>query len=150
MSHRYTFWGLMALFIVLGVTGGYVLSLTPIEHDMLDAVAVVQRNSPRFVVSDPIPGANWAKSGSLYLCRTPRTAEELDGLNKGVGGDDPRWEGILCFKGIDNTTLYVPWVSEAGPDCVHYRSFAIWGDPAEVKEVQALLAAEGIEPPPEG
>lgn len=73
-------WLLAAVVAVFALAAGYVLPRPSRSGDMLDAVAAVQRHSPRFLVSEPMPPANWTKSGALFLCRTSRTAEELDGL----------------------------------------------------------------------
>jgi hypothetical protein len=115
--------------------------------DMLDAVAAVQRRSPRFLVSEPVPRANWARGGALYLCRTPRTAAEVDDLGKQPSRPDPSWAGVVCFKGTgDPHELDFPWVSEGGDRCLLYPEFAVFGDPEMLNEVRAILSAEGFQP----
>jgi hypothetical protein len=116
---------------------------------MLDAVAAVQRRSPRFLVSEPMPTANWVRSGTLYLCRTARTAVEVDGLSKHPQLPDPNWAGVVCFKGTaDPSQFDIPWVSEGGDRCLKYGVFAIFGDPEVLQEVRAILEAEGFQSAP--
>jgi hypothetical protein len=92
-----------------------------------------------------LPPASWAQTGALYLCRTPRTAADVDSLSKHPWRPDPRWVGVVCFKGTAHPKeLYVPWVSEGGDRCLDYGVFAVFGDPELLREVRAVLAAEGF------
>jgi len=110
--------------------------------DMLDAVAAVQRRAPLFLISEPCPAGNWAEGGALYLCRSPKTALEVEQLSRKPGGKFP-WDGVVCFKGTsDPRVAYVPWVSDG--NCLHYGRFAVFGDPELVEEVRALLAEAGF------
>jgi hypothetical protein len=139
-------WSLLALVSLLGLLAGYVLPRPPRQGgDLLDAVAAVQRRAPRFLVSEPLPTANWGQSGALYLCRTPRTAQEVDGLSKHPGRPDPRWAGVVCFKATANPNqFYVPWVADGGDRCLDYGAFAVFGDTELLQEMRAILAAEGF------
>lgn len=114
--------------------------------DLLDAVAAVQWRSPRFLVSEPAPPGNWVRTGTFYLCRTARTAEELDGMSRYPRRAGPRWAGVVCFKGTAAPGHYVPWVAEEADHCLRYGAFAVFGDPEELREVGAILAAEGFRP----
>jgi hypothetical protein len=137
----------LALVCVLAVAAGYALP-RPARRggDLLDAVAAVQRRSPRFLISEPVPPANLVRTGALYLCRTPRTAQDVDGLSKHPSRPDPRWAGVVCFKGTaDPDQLDVPWVSDGGDRCLDYGTFAVFGDPEMLREVRAILAAEGFQ-----
>ena len=72
----------------------------------------------------------------------------MDGLSKHPGRPDPRWAGVVCFKGTaDRHPAYVPWVAEGGDRCLDYGRFAVFGDPDMLREVRATLAAEGFPPP---
>ncbi len=142
-------WCLSGLLAVAAVAGWGYAPQRPGQPggDMLDAVAAVQRRAPRFLISEPVPLANWARGGALYLCRAPRTAADVDGLGKQPSLPDPRWAGVVCFRGTDDPSVFdVPWVSEGGDRCLRYPNFAVFGDPDMLKEVQALLAAEGFQP----
>jgi hypothetical protein len=113
---------------------------------MLDAIAAVQRRLPRFLISEPKPSGNWMRTGALYLCRAPKTAAELDGLSKYPWCSDPRWAGVVCFRGTrDSTHLYIPWVTEGGEQCLDYGDFAVFGDRDMVQEVRAILAEKGFQ-----
>src|SRR5262245_45534029 len=149
MSRPFKYWVALALVSGLALAAGYALPRPGRPGgDLLDAVAAVQRRSPRFLVSEPRPGANWARAGALYLCRTPRTAADVDGLGKQPGRPDPRWAGVVCFHGtVDPHRLHHPWLAEGGERCLHYGRFAVFGDPEELREVRAILAAEGFPPP---
>jgi hypothetical protein len=122
----------------------------------MDAIAAVQRRSPRFLISEhpgvrvtgPIAPANWLQTGAIYLCRTPRTIQDVDGLSKYPDRPDPRWAGIVCFRGTaDPRQAYVPWLAEGGDHCLHYGAFAVYGDPEVLDEVRVILAAAGFPPP---
>jgi hypothetical protein len=117
--------------------------------DMLDAVMAVQRQAPLFLISDPMPAANWARTGALYLCRTSRTVEEMEGLRRFPGRSDPRWDGVVCFKGtadLHQAYLYIPWVSEGGDHCIFYGTFAVFGDPKLLAKIRTILASKGFQP----
>src|SRR5262245_27285566 len=135
-----------ALGCVLALVAGFFLGRPgPRGRDMLDAVAAVQRRSPRFLVSEPRPRANWAQGGALYLCRSRRAVEDVDGLGKQPGQHDPGWAGVVCFKGTtDPNLIYHPWVMDGGDRCLRYRTFAVFGDPELLREVRLILAAEGF------
>ena len=141
---------LLALVAVLGLLAGYALPRpTRRGGDMLDAVAAVQRRSPRFLVSEPMPTPNWARSGTLYLCRTPRAALDLDSLLPDPGQEAPRWAGVVCFRGTaDPNRLDAPRVQEGRDRCLRYRDFEVFGDPEVLQEVRAILDAEGFRPVP--
>jgi hypothetical protein len=112
---------------------------------MLDAVAAVQRHSPRFVISDVSPPAHWSQMGALYLCRQQKTVADMDDLSKDPTRPDPRWTGVVCFKGTaDPNQLHVPWIAEGGDRCLIYDTFAVFGDAEVLQEVQTILAAEGF------
>jgi len=153
MSHPPKSWVRLAVASALALAAGYALPRPGRQTgDLLDAVAAVQRRSPRFLVSEPRPPATWARAGALYLCRTPKTAEDLDALSKYPGRADARWAGVVCFQGTDHprqSDLYLPGDSEGGDRCLHYGAFAVFGDPELLQEVQAILAAEGFRPTPE-
>jgi hypothetical protein len=135
----------LAVVFAVALAVGYALPRSRTGGDLLDAVAAVQRDSPRFLISEPCPPANWARMGALYLCRAPRTAEQIDELSK-YPWDDRGWEGIVCFKGaLDPRRSYDPWISEGGSHCVRYHSFAVFGDPGCLEEVCGILAAAGFE-----
>jgi hypothetical protein len=114
---------------------------------MMDAVAAVQRHSPRFMISEPRPCADWVHSGALYLCRKPRTVADVEGLSKDPERADACWAGVICFRGTPNTRqLLVPWVATGGDRCLDYGDFAVFGDRDLLREVRAILANEGFEP----
>jgi hypothetical protein len=138
----------LALVAVLALAAGYALPRPQRRGGgMLDAVAAVQRRSPRFLISEPAPAGDWAQRGALYLCRTPRTAADLDGLSKHPGSPDPGWAGVVCFQGtVDPYTVYHPWLSDGGDRCLHFGEFAVFGDPEVLQEVRAILATEGFQP----
>jgi len=159
MSPRSRSWAPVALISVVALTAGYTLprpagrgadrpsAPAAGRGDMLDAVAIVQRRSPRFLVSEPMPSGNWTLAGALYLCRTPRTAADVDGLSKHPSRPDPQWAGVVCFHGTaDPNRIAIPWVSDGGDRCLRYGRFAVFGDPELLAEVRAALAAEGIHP----
>ncbi len=148
MFRGFKSWVALALVAVVAVAAGYALPRPQRRGgDMLDAVAAMQRRSPRFLVSECTPPANWVQTGSLYLCRTPRTAEDVQDLSKDPNRPDPRWAGVVCFKGTaDPHQVYVPWVAEGGDRCLDYGAFAVFGDPEVLCEVRAILAAEGFQP----
>src|SRR5262245_26644737 len=113
--------GPLVLVAVLALAAGYALPRPPARRggDMLDAVAAVQRRSPHFLVSEPFPSANWLPSGTLYLCRTTRSAEDVERLSKDPRRADPRWAGVVCFKGTADPQQVgeVPWVARGGDRC---------------------------------
>ena len=75
------------------------------------------------------------------------TAEDVDGLSKYPWRPDPRWEGAVCFKGTaDPRQIYVPWAWEGGDLCLDYGDFVVFGDPELLREVRAILDAEGFQP----
>lgn len=115
---------------------------------MLDAVAAVQRRSPRFLISERVPPEDWARVGVLYLCRSPRTAAEVDNLGKYPARADHRWAGIVCFRGTapfgTSEASFLPWISEKGDHRRIYRDFAVFGDPDELREVEKILATDGF------
>jgi hypothetical protein len=85
------------------------------------------------------------RTGTLYLCRTPRAAEDLDVMSRYPPRGDPRWAGVVCFTGTaDPRRHYVPWVTEEADHCLRYGAFAVFGDPEVLREVGAILAAEGF------
>lgn len=136
---------ILTVVFTVALAVGYALPRSRNGGDLLDAVAAVQRQSPRFLVSEPCPPAEWARIGAVYLCRSPRTAEQVDELSK-YSRDDGGWDGIVCFKGtLDPRRGYDPWLSEGGSQCVKYPSFAVFGDPRCLDEVCAILAAAGFE-----
>jgi hypothetical protein len=140
-----------AFLSVLALGAGYFLGrpASPVG-DMLDAVAAVQRRSPRFLITEPVPPPNWVRGGALYLCRKPKTADDVDGLGRHPGRPDPRWAGVVCFKGTaDPKQVYVPWVADGGDCRLQYGHFAVFGDPDLLQEVRAALAAEGLHPTPD-
>jgi hypothetical protein len=113
---------------------------------MMDAVAAVQRRSPQFLITEPRPCASWARTGALYLCRTPRTVAEVEGVTKDPDRPDTRWAGMVCFRGTPGARqLFVPWVSAGGDRCLDYGNFAIFGDPDLLEEVRVILADEGFQ-----
>jgi len=116
---------------------------------MLDAVALVQRRSPYFLVSEPLPPPGWARRGALYLCRAVRAAEDLDRLSRRPGRPASGWAGVVCFQGTAGPRgSYIPRVSDGGEGCLHYGAFAVYGDPELLGEVRAALAADSIRPAP--
>jgi hypothetical protein len=137
---------LLILVAAVALAIGHALPRQPQRSaDMLDAVAAVQRHSPLFLISEPYPPGNWVKGGALYLCRSPKTAEELDVLSKHPWGK-VRWDGVVCFKGTANPNMrYVPWVSE-GCGCLPYGQFAVFGDPDLLEEVRGILIEAGYRP----
>jgi hypothetical protein len=138
---------LLAVVSVLALLAGYALPRPTRQGDLLDAVAAVQRRAPHFLISEPRPPAHWVQSGALYLCRTARTAAEVDGLSKVPECPDPGWSGVVCFKGMtDPQQLEVPWVSRGGDRCLDYGAFAVFGDPTLLQEVRAILDDEGFQP----
>jgi hypothetical protein len=146
MSHYLKSSAPLALVFLVALSVGYALPRSR-DGDMMDAVAAVQRRSPWFLVSQPHPPANWVRRGAIYLCRTPRTAIEMDALSKYPWRPDPRWSGVVCFKGtVDPLRYYDGWLSEGGDHCLNYGVFAVFGDPEAVEEMQAILAAEGFQP----
>jgi hypothetical protein len=146
MSPHGRLWLHLTLVSVVGVVTGYALPRPPRRGgDMLDAVAAVQRYSPRFIISEPTPGATWARTGELYLSRSHRTTEQVDGLSKHPSRVDHRWAGIACFRGTaDPKVIYVPRISEKGGHRLLYGGFAVFGDPGELPEVEEILDAAGF------
>ena len=141
---------LVVLLAVAALAAGYALPRPGRGGDMLDAVAAIQRHSPRFLISEPpVPApASWARTGpAIYLCSTLRAAEEVDSLSKHPGKPDPRWGGIVCFRAtLDEHAYYHPWVSEGGDRCLHFGTFAVYGDREALQEVRAILVSEGFKP----
>ena len=134
----------LVLVFVLAFGSGYILPRQA-QGDMMHAVAAVQRHSPWFLISEPVPMANWARSGSIYLCRTSRTAAEMEDLPKDPRKADARWDGVLCFKGtVDPGRVQDPWVFEGGDRCLRYDVFAVFGDRDALAKVRVILAAEGF------
>jgi hypothetical protein len=115
--------------------------------DLLDAVAAVQRRAPLFLVSESEPSVRWVDQGSLYLCRSARGLAEIAELKHNPWRRDSRWTGIVCFRGtVEPNLLYDPWLSEATACCLRYGSFALYGDPNLMREIQSILALEGLHP----
>lgn len=142
-------WFPLTLASVVALAVGYVLPRSPRPGDMLDAIAAVQRRSPYFLVSEPMPPANWARTGAVYLCRSPRTAADLDLLNTVPRLPDDRWTGVVCFRGTaEPRQVYVRWASEGSDRCLDYGTFAVFGDPDLLEEVQPLLADAGFQAKP--
>src|SRR5215211_9165063 len=114
--------------------------------DMLDAVAAVQRRAPHFFISERKPCARWARAGGVYLCREPRTLEEVETLLcKDRSHTGPRWAGVVCFRGTaDPSFSYTPGASDGGEGCLNYGAFAVYGDPEMLREVREHLAAAGF------
>jgi hypothetical protein len=112
---------------------------------MLDAVAAVQRRSPRFLITERVPTDGWVRSGALYLSRRPKTPEAVEELSIDPRRPDPNWAGVVCFRGTADPNVYVlPWL-EAGTDrCIAYDDFAVYGDPELIQEVKCILATEGF------
>lgn len=147
MSQHLRSWAPLALTVLALVAGFALARLGRGGGDMLDAVAAVQRKSPRFLVTEPRPPVTWVQTGTVYLCRTPRTADEVEGLSKHPARPDPRWAGVVCFRGTDDPNLRdVPWISDGGDRCLDYGTFAVFGDPELLQEVRALLADAGFRP----
>jgi hypothetical protein len=138
----------LALVAFLALAAGYALPRPGRRGgDMMDAVAAVQRRSPRFLISEPNPAGNWVQIGAVYLCRAPRTAADVDGLIKDRWGHDPHWTGVICFQGTaDPNQVAGPWAAEGGDCCLDYGAFAVFGDPEMLQEVQRILAAAGFQP----
>jgi hypothetical protein len=150
MQHRLRFWGTLAFVFGIGIlAASSVLRPAPRHHqdfDMLDAVAAVQRRSPRFVISEPLPGPDWSQDGILYWCNKPRTLEDLNQFisasAQSVG--DPRWNGVVCFKGIRHQPpAHTPGV-DGNSRCLRYSTFAAYGDDEMLQEVKDILAAAGF------
>lgn len=139
-------WGFLGLSMALALAVGYLLPRPMRNHgDLLDAVAAIQRSSPHFLMSERLPPTNWVQAGILYLCTRPRSAEELDSLPKHAKAADPRWKGVVCFRGTsDPRPPYLPWVSEGGDGCLDYGQFTVYGDPQLLQEVRTILAAAGF------
>ena len=147
MSQYFKPWGVPALALLLALAAGYALPRPGRGGDMLDAVAAVQRRAPRFLISEPRPPANWAQAGTLYLCTTARTAADVDSLSKYPRRPDARWVGVVCFRATtDPRQIYFPGVAGDGHRCLDYGTFAVFGDPELLNEVQTILAAEGFPP----
>jgi hypothetical protein len=147
MSQYFKPWGALVLAVILALAAGYALSRLGRGGDMLDAVAAVQRRSPRFLISEPLPTASWAQSGSLYLCRTARTAGEVDSLSKYPSRPDARWAGVVCFRGTaDPCQGCLFGVAGGSHRCLDYGTFWVFGDAELLEEVQAILLAEGFAP----
>jgi hypothetical protein len=145
MSPRFKTRFALALVSVAALALGYVLPRAGRQGgDMLDAIAAVQRRSPRFVITERVPNVNWLRTGALYWSREPKTAEAMEELCIDPGHPDERWAGVVCFKGTADTNLYIPWVVEGGHCCVRYDDFAVFGDPQTLAEVRLILAAEGF------
>lgn len=145
-------WGSAALLVALGLTVGVSMPrpARPVRpaadtrgHDLMDAVAAVQRRSPRFLISEPLPETRWVHTGTVYLCRRPKTTQETDTLNKFRFGD-PRWAGVLCFQGTADPSLLVTWQWSGGGAYLDYGTFVVGGDPRELGEVRAILESEGF------
>ena len=143
--------GLLAVLFVTGFATAYTLKRTArADHrrDMLDAVTAVQRRSPRFLISEPLPSSvwsdNWAQYGVVYLCRSPRTPEDVDRIGSVRDTNDARWEGIICFKGIRNPRdAHTPWRSDNDRG-LKYGGFVVFGDAGMLQEVRDILAREGF------
>lgn len=136
-----------AVLPLLALAVGYALPRPPRPGDLLDAVAAVQRQAPLYLVSEGEPNATWARRGSVYLCRSPRGPEHIAEVSVPPWRADSRWDGIVCLKGTAAAnTEYDPWLSDPHPECLHYTGFAVYGDPALMREVERLLAAAGYTP----
>ncbi len=138
-------WSLLAL---VALALGYALPRPQRRGaDLLDAAAAVQRRAPLFLVSESEPSAGWVRQGSLYLCRSARGLAEIAALKHNPWRRGSRWAGIVCFRGtVDPSLAYDPWLSEADACCLHYGTFALYGDPNLVREIQSILALEGFHP----
>lgn len=117
-------------------------------RDMLDAVTAVQRRSPRFLISEPLPSSlwadNWALYGVVYLSRSPRTPDDVERISWIRDTDDPRWAGVVCFKGIRNPRDgYTPRASD-DDRCLKYGAFVVFGDAEMLQVVRDILAREGF------
>ncbi|HEY1378091.1 MAG TPA: hypothetical protein VGF55_14920 [Gemmataceae bacterium] len=147
MTQHIKSWAPAALVLIAVVTGYVYARFEWRDGDLMDAVAAVQRHSPLFLVSEPRPTGSWVKHGCLYLSRTPRTAEAMELMSKYPARRDPRWAGVVCFRGTgDQAPAYVPWVDDGGDRCLQYDSFAVYGDPELLAEVRAALDREGFRP----
>jgi hypothetical protein len=115
--------------------------------DMLDAVAAVQRRAPMFVISDRAkPRAAWLREGGVYLSRTLKSHDDVEGLSKFPSRRDRRWAGVVYFKGCaDRHEIPGPLVSLWPGECLDYGDFAVYGDRDLLREVEAILASEGFE-----
>jgi hypothetical protein len=139
-------WHTLPLVFVLALTTGYALPRSEGKGgDMLDAVAAVQRRSPYFLVSEPRPPANWVRFGALYLCRMPRAALKLEALGRYPQMLESTWDGVVCFRGTSDPREIVPWAGAGGDHCLDYGDFAVFGDRDMVREIRAILAAEGFQ-----
>jgi hypothetical protein len=69
----------------------------------------------------------------------------LDSLNKYPRHPDPRWAGVVCFRGTADPRLHCfPAAAGDSHHCLDYGAFVVFGDPELLEEVQAILAAEGF------
>lgn len=133
---------LMALSLVIGYWIGKSERRPP--QDLLDAIVVVQRRSPMFLITEQRPGEGWLGRGVAFLCSSPRALAELERMITPPRNAVPV-EGVVCFKGTDEPVVS-PWL-ESGR-CLRYERFAAFGDPALLKVVQKALADAGLHPKP--
>jgi hypothetical protein len=115
--------------------------------DMLDAVAAVQRRTPMFVTTDrAMPRATWLREGGIYLSRTLKSPDDVEGLSKFPSRRDRGWAGVVYFKGCgDRHEMPGPLVSLWPGECLDYGDFAVYGDRDLLQEVEAILASAGFE-----
>jgi hypothetical protein len=134
-----------AIAMMAAMACGYALPRpTRPNWGLLDAVAAVQRRKPHFLITEPVPTMQWAQSGSVYVCRTPKTPEQIERLGKYPLRHEAGWEGIVCFRGTrDLDRTYVPWINEGGERCLDCGAFAVFGDAGMLREIRDILAAEG-------
>lgn len=139
-------WCLLALALMGSLATGYFAPRPgPRGGDVLDAVAAVLRQRSLFAVPERGRPYQWTRQGGIYLCRTRKTAEELDCLIKDPKDFSERWQGIVYFKAYQRGQVTLPFAwAEQGP-VVYYEGFAVYGDPELLREVHAILADRGFE-----
>jgi hypothetical protein len=135
----------LLLFVALALGAGYALPRPARGGDVYDAVAAVQRHSPHFLIGEPPPPPKQGRrTVAVYLSRTPMTVADIERLRKGPDRGGRDWEGVACFKDTTDPAVgYIPWVTDGGECCLRFRTFAVYGDPAVLREVRAILAAAG-------
>jgi hypothetical protein len=118
-------------------------------HDILDAVAAVQRRCPLNFIAERGPTCNWVTDGGVYLSRVGKTPEELDRLLKDWRGYDDRWDGVIYFKARGaHRERVLPFQYAPTGRALDYGDFGVYGDPELLKATRTILADEGFESVP--
>jgi hypothetical protein len=112
---------------------------------MLDAVAVVERRCPLFLMTERGCPSSWVTSGGIYLSRTARTPDEVEDLVKDARCFDDRWRGVVYIKACaDRDRVILPFGPHAGDRLLDFGDFVVYGDPELLQQVRSILESAGF------